>query len=79
MSQIYTGTVIGLKNAKTASVEIISTQLEPKYHKPITRRKKIQAHNPQHSLKIGDTVVIKNSRPYSATKKFLVTEVIVKK
>lgn len=74
MNQEYTGTVIGLKNAKTATVELFFTQIHPKYHKPIKRRKKIQAHNENHDLKLGDEVVIKSSRPYSATKRFLVIQ-----
>lgn len=74
MSQIYTGTVIGLKNAKTATVELTFTKLHPKYHKPIKRKKKIQAHNEEHELQLGNRVVIKSSRPYSATKRFLVIE-----
>ena len=72
MSQTFTGTVIGLKSAKTATIELVSTKLHPKYHKPIKRRKKIQAHNEEHNLQLGDKVVIKSSRPYSKTKKFLV-------
>jgi small subunit ribosomal protein S17 len=72
MSQTFTGTVIGLKSVKTATVEVVSTEIHPRYHKPISRRKKIQAHNPQYSLEIGDKVVIKSSRPFSATKRFLV-------
>ena len=73
MSQVYTGTVVGLKNAKSATVELVFTnEIHPKYHKPIKRRKKIQAHNEEHALQLGDKVVIKSSRPYSATKRFLV-------
>jgi len=75
MSQTFTGTVIGLKNAKTVAVELVSTKLHPKYHKPVKRKKKIQAHNESHNLQLGDKVVIKSSRPYSATKRFLVIKV----
>jgi len=72
MSQVFTGTVIGLKNAKTATVELVFNKLDPKYHKPIKSKKKIQAHNEEYELQLGDKVVIKSSRPYSATKRFLV-------
>jgi len=72
MNQIFTGKVIGLKNAKTATVELVFDKLHPKYHKPVKRRRKIQAHNEEHDLKLGDKVVIKSSRPHSATKRFLV-------
>ena len=72
MSQTFTGTVISLKNAKTATVELIFTKLHPKYHKPIKSKKKLHAHNEEHDLQLGDKVVIKSSRPYSKTKRFLV-------
>ena len=73
MSQKYVGKVIGLKNAKTATVELVFTKLHPKYHKPIKRKKKVQVHNENFDLKIDDRVEIKNSgRKYSKTKSFLV-------
>jgi len=74
MSQIFTGTVIGLKNLKTATVELVFNKLHPKYHKPIKRKTKIQAHNEEYDLQLGDKVVIKSSRPYSKTKRFLVVK-----
>lgn len=74
MSQVFTGKVIGLKNAKTATVELVFNKLHPKYHKPTKRKKKIQAHNEEHVLQLGDQVVIKSSRPYSKTKRFLVVK-----
>ncbi|CAG8836561.1 24755_t:CDS:2, partial [Racocetra persica] len=64
-------TVIGLKNAKTATVELVTNRLHDKYRKLIKSKKKIQAHNEEHELKLGDKVIIKSSRPYSATKRFL--------
>lgn len=72
MSQVFTGTVVSLKNKKTATVELVFDKLHPKYHKPIKRKKKIHAHNEEYELSLGDRVVIKSSRPYSATKRFLV-------
>jgi len=73
MSQKYVGRVVGLKSAKTATVELTFTTLHPKYHKPIKRRKRIQAHNESFDLKIDDRVEIKSGgRKYSKTKSFLV-------
>ncbi|CAG8549489.1 4751_t:CDS:2 [Racocetra fulgida] len=79
MNQVFTGTVISLKNAKTAAIELVFNYLHPKYHKPIRRKKKIQAHYEKYDLKLGDKVVIKSSRPYSAIKRFLVIEKANKK
>ena len=72
MNQVYTGTVISLKNAKSATVELVFTKIHPKYHKPIKRKKKIHAHNEENNLQLGDIVTIESSRPYSKTKRFLV-------
>nr|CAG8555527.1 5181_t:CDS:2 [Entrophospora candida] len=71
--KIFTGTVISLKNVKTVTVKVIYTKLHPKYFKPIKRGKNYQVHYEpsDFSLKLGDKVKIKSSRPYSATKRFL--------
>ena len=74
MSQTFTGTVISLKNLQTATVEIVSSRLHPKYRVPYKHKKRIRAHYEQNPLQLGDKVVIKSSRPYSATKRFLVVE-----
>ncbi|MCE8162748.1 MAG: mitochondrial small ribosomal subunit protein uS17m [Candidatus Moeniiplasma glomeromycotorum] len=74
MTQTFTGTVISLKNLQTATIEIVSTYLHPKYHVPCKQKKKIQAHYEQTTLQLGDKVVIRSSRPYSKTKRFLVVE-----
>jgi small subunit ribosomal protein S17 len=79
MSQKYVGEVVGLKNIKTATVELSFTKLHPKYHKPVRRKKTIQAHNEEHNLQLGDRVEIKSSRPYSATKRFLVIKKVESK
>ncbi|MCE8163328.1 MAG: mitochondrial small ribosomal subunit protein uS17m [Candidatus Moeniiplasma glomeromycotorum] len=74
MNQTFTGTIISLKNLQTATVEIVSTHLHPKYHVPYKHKKRIRAHYEQTPLQLGDKVVIKSSRPYSKTKRFLVVE-----
>ncbi|RHZ35451.1 uS17 family ribosomal protein [endosymbiont GvMRE of Glomus versiforme] len=58
--------------AKTVTVKWVSVKLHPKYSKLIKKTKKWQVHNEKFYLKPGDEVVIKNSRPYSATKRFIV-------
>lgn len=74
MSQKYIGKVVGLKSAKTATVELVFTKLHPKYHKPIRRKKNFQVHNESFDLKIDDKVEIKNSgRKHSKTKSFVIS------
>lgn len=72
MNQIYSGTVISQNNQKTVGVELIFHRRHPKYQRVLKIRKKLQAHNENFPLKIGDKVIIKTSRPYSKTKRFLV-------
>ena len=74
MNQTYSGTVISQNNPKTVGVELIFHRRHPKYQKVLKIKKKLQVHNENLSLKIGDKVIIKNSRPFSKTKRFLVIE-----
>ncbi|CAG8608638.1 5256_t:CDS:2 [Ambispora gerdemannii] len=56
---------------KSTSYEVLK---RASYKLPIRckSKKKIQAHNEEYELQLGDKVIIKSSRPYSATKRFLV-------
>jgi small subunit ribosomal protein S17 len=74
MSQKFTGTITGLKSAKTATVKVTYTELHPKYFKPIKKRKDYQVHNEEYDLKLGDKVVIENCRPRSKNKRFIVVK-----
>jgi small subunit ribosomal protein S17 len=76
MSQVFTGTVIGLKNPKTATVELVSIRIHPRYCKPqkIIKTKKAHYEETEFPLQLGDKVKIKNYRPLSKTKRFLVIE-----
>nr|CAG8453379.1 827_t:CDS:10 [Entrophospora candida] len=58
--------------AKTVTVETFSTKIHPKYFKPIKRKKDYQVHNEEYNLKLGEKVLIKSTRPYSKTKRFIV-------
>lgn len=70
------GVVIRLKNQKTAAVEITEKKIHPKYLKVVKRKKVIQAHYLDNFFpQLGDKVTIVSSKPYSATKRFLVTKI----
>jgi small subunit ribosomal protein S17 len=78
MNQVYSGTVVVIqKDTKTVGVEILNHYTHPKYRKTIERRKKIWAHNENLSLRVGEKVVIKTSRPIAKTKKFLVWKKLI--
>ncbi len=62
-----TGKIVSAKMTKTVIVEVDSVKVHPKYHKRYTVTKKYPSHNELEGLKIGDKVVIEESRPYSKT------------
>lgn len=72
MSQIFTGKVVSTKMAKTVVVVIERKLRHPRYKKVMTRHNKIVAHNEDDSIKEGDMVTIRSTRPISKTKHFIV-------
>jgi|tagenome__1003787_1003787.scaffolds.fasta_scaffold9850734_1 small subunit ribosomal protein S17 len=80
MSQKFIGTVIKLRALKTATVELTSIKIHPKYHKPqkIVRSKEVHYEESKFPLQLGDRVKIKSHRPLSKTKRFIVVEKIIK-
>lgn len=75
----FRGVVVSSKAQKTVTVEWERRVYIAKYERYLTRRSKIKAHNPPGiSAKEGDLVIIKECRPISKTKKFIVVEVIRK-
>lgn len=70
------GVVLTTKMDKTVIVRVDSTYRHPLYKKIVTRGKKYYAHDESNSLQPGDEVLIKECRPLSKTKKWLVTNKI---
>jgi small subunit ribosomal protein S17 len=69
-----TGTVVSNKMQKTVVVQVERTMQHPRYGKVITRAKKFYAHSTLEDLKIGDRVVITETRPISKLKRWRVVE-----
>ena len=72
----FTGIIVSSKAQKTVTVSWDRRVFIPKYERYLTKRSKVKAHNPDLNLKEGDMVMIKECRPISKTKKFVVVEVI---
>jgi len=70
-----TGTVVSDKMEKTVVVEVETKHRHPVYHKVIKKRKKFKAHD-EKGVKVGDSVVIEETRPLSKTKHWRVIEVV---
>lgn len=73
----FVGKVISDKADKTVTVEWERRVLLPKYERYERRYSRVYAHNPLTiNAHTGDTVRIKETRPLSKTKNFVVVEVI---
>ncbi|GGD31790.1 30S ribosomal protein S17 [Microbacterium faecale] len=72
------GYVVSDKMDKTIVVEVEDRMKHPLYGKILRRTKKLKAHDEQNSAGIGDVVVINETRPYSATKRWRLVEIVEK-
>ena len=68
--KVLKGTVTSTKNNKTIVVEVTRRFKHPFYEKVIKRSKKYHAHDEKNKFKIGDSVKIIESKPYSKMKKW---------
>jgi small subunit ribosomal protein S17 len=72
------GVVISDKMAKTVTVAIIRKVKHPHVGKYLTRTTKLMAHDEKEEAKPGDRVMIKEVRPISKNKRWLVVEILKK-
>ena len=72
--KILKGKVISDINEKTVVVLVERKYQHPFLKKIIKSKKKYHAHDEKNIFKIGDTVQIKESKPYSKNKRFKVLE-----
>ena len=70
------GVVISAKQPKTVIVTVGRMREHPLYKKVIRVRKGFAAHDEAGDVREGDLVRIQESRPYSATKRWKVVEVL---
>ena len=72
------GLVVSDKMDKTVVVEVEDRVKHPKYGKVIRRTKKYKAHDGQNACGVGDRVLLMETRPLSATKRWRVAEILEK-
>ena len=70
------GVVVSAKQARTVIVTVERQRQHPLYKKVVRVRKRFAAHDDAGDVREGDLVRIQESRPYSATKRWRVVEVI---
>lgn len=73
-----TGEVVSAGRDKTIAVKVERKAMHPKYKKYITRSTKLHAHDEENSCSVGDIVSIRECRPISKTKSWLLAEIVEK-
>ena len=76
--KVRQGLVVSDKMDKTVIVEVEDRVKHPKYGKIIRRTKKYTAHDGENACGVGDRVLLMETRPMSATKRWRVAEILEK-
>ena len=72
--RILSGVVISDKADKTITVKIERKVKHPLYGKVMKRATKVHAHDENNSAAIGDQVAVKECRPFSKSKTWILVE-----
>jgi len=78
MRRQVTGIVVSNKMDKTVVVQVETLVKHRLYHKYIRRRAKFMAHDEKNDCRIGDSVMLTESRPLSKNKKWRVSDILKK-
>jgi small subunit ribosomal protein S17 len=72
------GLVVSDKMDKTVVVAVEDRVKHPMYGKVIRRTNKLKAHDEQNACGVGDRVVLMETRPLSASKRWRIVEILEK-
>jgi small subunit ribosomal protein S17 len=72
------GVVVSNRASKTITVRIDTTGRHRRYEKIVRTSRTVHAHDEREEAGIGDTVIVRESRPISRTKRWRLIEVVVK-
>jgi small subunit ribosomal protein S17 len=76
--KVREGIVISDKMDKTITVEVSNRVKHGMYSKVMSRSSKLKAHDEQNTAGMGDRVLIMETRPLSATKRWRLVEILEK-
>ena len=76
--QIKTGKVVSDKMNKTIVVNVERQFIHPLYKKTVRKHKNFKVHDENNEAKIGDTVQIREHRPISKDKTWILTKILEK-
>ena len=72
------GTVVSDVNDKTITVLVETYKMDPLYGKRVEYTKKFTAHDENNEAKVGDTVMIMETRPLSKMKRYRLVKIVEK-
>ncbi len=78
MKRQLVGIVVSDKMDKTVVVQVERLVKHKLYHKFIRRRSKFSAHDESNACRIGDKVLLTESRPLSKSKRWRVSQIVEK-
>ena len=70
------GVVVSDKMQKTVVVEVERLVMHPLYHKYLRRRSRFMAHDEKGECRAGDRVSIRETRPMSRHKRWIVQSIV---
>ncbi|WP_008312951.1 30S ribosomal protein S17 [Leptolyngbya sp. PCC 6406] len=70
------GLVVSDKMQKTVVVAVENRVPHPKYGKIVVQTKRYKAHDEENSCQVGDRVRIRETRPLSRTKRWVIADVL---
>lgn len=76
MAKMLTGVVASDKPEKSIVVNVTTKKTHPIYKKQYTDSKKFMAHDEKNEAQVGDTVIIKETKPISAKKRFKLEKIV---
>ena len=74
--KVRTGSVVRVKQDKTAIVEMVWKQRHRLYHKQVRRVARFYVHDPESQCQLGDLVRIEETRPISKTKHWRLLDIL---
>ena len=76
--KVRDGLVVSDKMDKTVVVAVEDRVQHPLYKKTLRRTNKLKAHDEDNACGVGDRVLLMETRPLSATKRWRVVEILEK-
>lgn len=74
--KVREGLVVSQKMEKTIVVEVEDRVRHPLYGKTLRRSSKLKAHDEANTAAVGDRVLLMETRPLSATKRWRLVEIL---